>query len=64
MNAIVRAALRDAGAAAGQQARRDAGLSKYVEDPQAVQRMAEMLIKSGGDRTFAASKRWRRRAAS
>jgi hypothetical protein len=64
MNQHVRDALRQAGAEAGWRARREAGLPERVEDHQTVQRMAELLIKSGGDRTFTASKRWRRRAAS
>jgi hypothetical protein len=47
MNAHVRDTLRQAGAAAGRKARADAGLPKYIEDHQAVQRMAELLIKAG-----------------
>ena len=43
MNPIIRSALRDAGAEAGRQARRDAGLPEYVEDNGCVQRMAEIL---------------------
>jgi hypothetical protein len=40
--------LRQAGAEAGRKARADAGLPEHVEDHQAVQRMAELLIKAGG----------------
>jgi hypothetical protein len=48
MNPHVRDALRQAGAEAGRKARREAGLPKQVEDHQAVQRMAELLIKASG----------------
>jgi hypothetical protein len=47
MNPRVRDALRQARAEAGRKARADAGLPEQVEDPQIVQRMAEMLIKVG-----------------
>jgi hypothetical protein len=50
MNAHVRDALRQAGAEAGRRARRDSGLPAQVEDHQAVQRMAELLIKVTGRR--------------
>jgi hypothetical protein len=50
MNAHVRDALRQAGAEAGRKARADAGLPQQVEDHQALQRMAELLIKVGGRR--------------
>jgi hypothetical protein len=50
MNAEVRDALRRAGAEAGRKARQDAGLPMQVEDHQAVQRMAELLIKAGDQR--------------
>ena len=53
MNQHVRDALRDAGAEAGRKARRDAGLPEQVEDHQAVQRMAELLIKADGRRDVA-----------
>ena len=43
MNAIIRASLREAGAKAGRQARRDAGLPEHIEDSNVVQRMAEIL---------------------
>ena len=46
MNPIIRSALRDAGAKAGRQAPRNAGLPTQVEDHQAVQWMAELLIKA------------------
>lgn len=46
MNAIVRDALRRAGAEVGRKARADAGLPEHVEDHQAVQRMAELLVKA------------------
>jgi hypothetical protein len=60
VNPIIRSALRDAGAEAGRQARRDAGLPEYVEDSGCVQRMAEILqrsrrtsmIKSTGGRRY------------
>ncbi len=60
MNQIIRSALRDAGAEAGRQARRDAGLPEYVEDNGCVQRMAEILrrnrrtsmIKSSGGQRY------------
>jgi hypothetical protein len=48
MNQRVRDALREAGAEAGRKARADAGLPAQVEDHQAVQRMAELLIKVFG----------------
>jgi hypothetical protein len=48
MNAHVRDVLRDSGAEAGRKARADAGLHQHVEDPQVVQRMAELLVKVGG----------------
>jgi hypothetical protein len=48
VNAIVRAALRKAGAESGKKTRSDAGLPEYVEDQQIVQRLAELLIKAGG----------------
>ena len=50
MNPRIRDALRQAGAEAGSKARRDAGLPAYVEDRQAVQRMAELLVKAKGRR--------------
>jgi hypothetical protein len=53
MNAGIRDALRQAGAEAGRKARADAGLPAQVEDHQAVQRMAELLIKAGGRRDAA-----------
>jgi hypothetical protein len=53
MNPRIRDALRQAGAEAGRRARRDAGLPEHVEDHQAVQRLAEMLIKAGGRRDAA-----------
>jgi hypothetical protein len=53
MNAHIRDALRRAGAEAGRKVRRDAGLPEHVEDHQAVQRMAELLIKAGGRRDAA-----------
>jgi hypothetical protein len=53
VNARVRDALRQAGAEAGRAARREAGLPKQVGDHQAVQRMAELLIKAGGRRDAA-----------
>lgn len=53
MNARVRDALRQAGAAAGRQARADAGLPAQVEDHNVVTRMAELLIKAGGRRDAA-----------
>jgi hypothetical protein len=53
VNAIVREALRRAGANAGRKARVDAGLPEHVEDHQAVQRMAELLIKASGRRAAA-----------
>jgi hypothetical protein len=64
MNARVRDALRRAGADAGRRARREAGLPEQVQDHEVVQRMAEMLIKSSGDRAPTGSQKWRRRAAS
>ena len=48
MNARVRDALRQAGAEAGRKARADAGLPQQLEDHEAPQRMAELLIKVGG----------------
>ena len=53
MNARIRKALREASAEAGRKARVDAGLPEQVEDHQALQRMAELLIKAG-DRHAAA----------
>jgi hypothetical protein len=53
MNPYIRDALRRAGAEAGRTARADAGLPAQVEDHQAVQRMAELLIKVGGRRDAA-----------
>jgi hypothetical protein len=53
MNRRVRDALREAGAEAGRRARVDAGLPKHIEDHQALQRMAELLIKAGGRRDAA-----------
>jgi hypothetical protein len=53
MKRHVRDALREAGAEAGRKARADAGLPQHVEDPQAIQRMAELLIKAGGRRAAA-----------
>jgi hypothetical protein len=53
MNRRVRDALREAGAEAGRKARVDAGLPKHIEDHQALQRMAELLIKAGGRRDAA-----------
>jgi hypothetical protein len=59
MNAQVRDVLRSAGMEAGRRARRDAGLPEYVEDPNVIQRMAELMQranckklirKAGGDR--------------
>jgi len=50
MNAYLRDALRRAGAEAGRQARREAGLPKQVEDHNVVTRMAELLIKAGDRR--------------
>jgi hypothetical protein len=50
VNTRVRDALREAGAEAGRKARADAGLPEQVEDYQALQRMAEMLIKAVGRR--------------
>jgi hypothetical protein len=47
VNPIIRSALREAGAEAGRQARRDAGFPEFVEDNNAVQRMAEMLQRCG-----------------
>ena len=44
MNQHVRDVLREAGAEAGRQARADAGLPEHVEDHQAVQYLAELLI--------------------
>jgi hypothetical protein len=48
MNQRVRDVLREAGAEAGRKARVDAGLPAQVEDHQAVQRMAQLLIKACG----------------
>jgi hypothetical protein len=45
MKRHVRDALREAGAEAGRKARADAGLPQHVEDPEAIQRMAELFIK-------------------
>jgi hypothetical protein len=53
MNLRIQYELRKAGAEAGRRARREAGLPEYVEDHQAVQRMAELLIKAGGRRDAA-----------
>jgi hypothetical protein len=53
VNTRVRDVLRQAGAEAGRRARADAGLPEHVEDHQAVQRMAELLIKAGGRRAAA-----------
>jgi hypothetical protein len=53
MKQHVRDALREAGAEAGRKARADAGLPKHVEDHQAVQRMAELLIQARGRRDVA-----------
>ena len=53
MNQRVRDALRQAGAKAGRQARVDAEHPEYVEDHQAIQRMAELLIKARGRRNAA-----------
>jgi hypothetical protein len=53
MNRRVRDALREAGAEAGRRARADAGLPEQVEDHQALQRMAELLIKASGRRDAA-----------
>jgi hypothetical protein len=53
MNAHVRDVLRGAGAEAGRRARADAGLPAQVEDHQAVQRLAELLIKAVGRRAAA-----------
>jgi hypothetical protein len=53
MNTHIRDVLRKAGAEAGRKARADAGLPKHVDDHQAVQRMAELLIKAGGRRDVA-----------
>jgi hypothetical protein len=53
MNQHVREALRRAGAEAGRKARAEAGLPEQVEDHQAVQRLAELLIKAGGRRAAA-----------
>ena len=53
MNAHVRDTLRQAGAEAGRKARAEAGLPKHIEDHQALQRMAELLIKAGGRREAA-----------
>jgi hypothetical protein len=50
MNAYIRDALRRAGAEAGRQARREAGLPKQVEDHTVVTRMAELLVKAGDRR--------------
>lgn len=53
MNPHIRDALREAGAEAGRKARADAGRPEQVEDHQALQRMAEMLIKVGSRRDAA-----------
>ncbi len=53
MNAHVRDELCQAGAEAGRRARREAGLPEQVEDHQAVQRMAELLIRVSGRRAAA-----------
>jgi hypothetical protein len=45
--------LRQAGAEGGRRARREAGLPEHIEDHQALQRMAELLIKVGGGRDAA-----------
>jgi hypothetical protein len=53
VNTRVRDALRQAGAEAGRKARADAGLPEQVEDHQAVQGMAELLIRACGRRAAA-----------
>jgi hypothetical protein len=53
MNPRIRDALREAGAEAGRKARANAELPPRVEDHQALQRMAELLIKAGGRRDAA-----------
>jgi hypothetical protein len=53
MNQQIRDALREAGAESGRKARADAGLPAQVEDHQAIQRMAELLIKVGSRRAAA-----------
>jgi hypothetical protein len=53
MNPHVRDTLRQAGAEAGRKARADAALPEQVEDHQALQRMAEMLIKVSSRRAAA-----------
>jgi hypothetical protein len=53
MNQRVRDALRQAGAEAGRKARADAGLPQQLEDHEAVQLMAQLLIKAGGRRDAA-----------
>jgi hypothetical protein len=50
MNQHVRDVLRRAGAGAGRKARADAGLPAQVEDHQAIQRMAELLIRASDRR--------------
>jgi hypothetical protein len=50
VNAIIRDTLRRAGAKAGRQARREAGLPKQIEDHNVVTRMAELLVKAGDRR--------------
>ena len=47
MNQRVRDALREAGAEAGRKARADAGLPQQLEDHEALQLMAQLLIKAG-----------------
>jgi hypothetical protein len=54
MNQHVRDGLRQAGAEAGRRARREAGLPEQVKDHQAVQQMAELLVKVGRCRAAAA----------
>ena len=53
VNTRIRDALRQAGAEAGRKARVDAGLPEPIEDLEALQRLAEMLIKAAGRRDVA-----------
>jgi hypothetical protein len=50
---VIRDTLRQAGAEAGRKARAGVGLPEQVEDHEAVQRMAELLIKACGRRAAA-----------
>jgi len=47
MNPETKAILRDAGARAGLRQRRQKGMSRYVSDPNTIQRSAELLRKVG-----------------